>query len=162
MPVVLRHHAALELNVVEYRGAVTLAELKALAAFLANHSDYLQRDTMSVVLEDGDFSGVDLATLDALFSRYRTMFAPLRFEIVRRAAWVCLSATAQKHVDYWVNDRDSRESMSSAVRQFATFAEAADWLVLSADDAVLLETREGFEEFARFDLPVRPIAQATR
>lgn len=160
MPIVLRHSPRLELNVAEYHGGVTLAELKALAAFQARNPENLRHDTMSLVLEDADFSSVDLAALDALFSRYRTMFAPLDFEIMRRSVWVCLNPAARAYVDYWVDGRDMRSEMSSVVRQFETFAEAADWLLLAADDAPLLETREGFEDLARFDLPIGVVRTA--
>src|SRR5690606_10000032 len=124
VPVVLRLNPEMELNVVEYHGAVTLAELKAQAAFMAQNPELLRHDTLSLVLEGADFDGVDLGALDAIFARYATMFAPLSFQIMRRSAWICLSPQARGHVDYWLRGRETRETISSTVRQFETFAEA--------------------------------------
>jgi hypothetical protein len=149
--VVLRHNEQLELNLAEYRGSVTLAELKGVAVFAANNLDHLRRDSLNVVLPGADFQSVDLATLDALFSRYRAMFAPLDFQIFRRSAWVIQSPQARAHVHYWVNGRDTREAMSSAVREFETFAEAGDWLLLSDAELALVQRGEGFNEIARFE-----------
>lgn len=153
VPVVLQHNPELELNVVEYHGAVTLAELKAQAAFMAQNPEYLRFDTLSLVLEGADFDSVDLRALDAIFARYATMYAPLSFQIMRRSAWLCLSPQARPHVDHWLKGRETRESMSSAVRQFGTFPEAGDWLVLSAEDTATLERRDGFNTVTRFDIP---------
>ncbi|HYD89134.1 MAG TPA: hypothetical protein VEA80_16775 [Vitreimonas sp.] len=160
MPVVLRHSPELDLNVVEYHGAMTLAELKALAAFQAQNPVHLQRDALTIVLPDADFGAVDLDALDALFARYRAMFAPLAFQFLRRSAWLCFSENARAHVDYWVNGRDTRSSMSSAVRSFDSFAEAADWLVLTKEEAALLESRESFEEVVRYEIPIRLVRAA--
>jgi len=160
VPVVLRHNPKLDLNVVEYHGAMTLAELKALAAFQAQNPENLQRDALTIILPDADFSGVDLQALDALFVRYRAMFAPLDFQFLRRSAWLCFNESARTHVEYWVNGRDTRSSMSSAVRSFDTFAEAADWLVLTAEETVLLETRAGFDEIVRYQIPISLVRAA--
>jgi len=160
VPVVLRHNPKLDLNVVEYHGAMTLAELKALAAFQAQNPAHLQRDALTVILSDADFSGVDLQALDALFARYSAMFTPLDFQFLRRSAWLCFNERARTHVHYWVNGRDTRSTMSSAVRCFDTYAEAADWLVLTSEEAVLLETRAGFDEIVRYQIPISLVRAA--
>jgi hypothetical protein len=151
MPVVVRHNDKLELSMVEYGGSVTMAELEALASFGARNVAHLKRDMISIVLPGADFASIPIAALDDLFERYRMLFAPLDFQIYRRSAWLCLSPVAQRHVDSWVTGRDTRTAMSSALRQFATFAEACDWLVLSEQEAAAVERGEGFVEVARFE-----------
>jgi hypothetical protein len=148
--VVLRHNAALELNLVEYGGVITLAELTALAQFVAANPEHMIRDGLAVVMPGARFSDVDKPALDALFAHYRKLYAPIEFQILRRSAWVCLSQAAAPQVRHWLSG-DIREGMSSAVRQFDTLAEAGEWLVLSADEIAFAERREGFIEIVRFN-----------
>lgn len=151
MPVVLSHNETLELNLVEYTGLITLDQLTQVAAFGAKHPDFLKADTLNVVREDVDFSAVDLGELDALFARYKALFAPLNFEIYRRSAWLCLDKAAETHVNYWLGEHDMREAMSTAVRKFDTYAEAGEWLLLGAAELALVERGEGFTQLAAFD-----------
>lgn len=151
MPVVLRHNEQLELNLAEYYGSVSLAELEAVAAFLGENPSFLKRDCLSVVLPGVDFAGVEFTALDHIFGRYKILYAPLDFQIVRRSAWICQSPAAQAHVDHWVGRRDAREAMSSTLRQFNAFAEAGDWLVLSEAETIALEMGAGFDEIIRFE-----------
>lgn len=153
MPVTVRHNAALELLLVEYRGTITWDELKALAAFGARHPDYLRRETLSWVLPCGRFGDIEFARLDALFEHYRQLYAPIDFQIFRRSAWLCESAEALEHVRYWLTGRDAREAMSSTVRHFTGLAEAGEWLLLNEREVRLLERREGFEDLVSYDLP---------
>jgi hypothetical protein len=149
MTVILRHSETIELNLVEYRGGVTLAELKALAAFMAAHPAYLQRDTLNLILPGADFNACPTPSLDALFDYYRTLFAPLKLQIMRRAAWVCGSAAAQTALDHWLG-HDIREGMTSTVRQFTNLADAGDWLVLTEAEISLVESGKAFSDIARF------------
>jgi hypothetical protein len=151
VPVVLRHNEQLELSLAEYRGAVALAELEAVATFLAQTPSFLKRDCLSLVVAGAHFDNVDFAALDRLFGRYKTIYAPMSFQIIRRSAWLCLSPAAQPHIDYWVGGRDAREGMSSTLRQVDSYAEAGDWLVLSESETLTLERGDGFAELARFD-----------
>jgi len=150
--VVLRQNDGLELNLVEYRGGITLAELKALAAFMARHPAHLQRDTLNIIQPGGDFSAITLAELDALFAYYTKLFAPLNLQIMRRAAWVCRSVAAQAHLRHWLSG-DIRKGMSTSVRMFDTFADAGDWLLLSAAEMAIAESGENFTDVARFTAP---------
>ena len=150
MAVVLRHNPTLELNLTEYSGQITLAQLKGLAAYGARHPEFLRSDTLNFVAAGTDFSGVDLHDLDLLFVRYRKLFARLDFQIYRRSAWLCRSPAAAQHVAYWLNGRDMKEGMSSAVRPFETYAEAGDWLLLSGAEIAAVERGEGFTEIVRF------------
>ena len=149
MPAALRHNETLELNLVEYRGAVTLAELKALAAFMAHNPEHLQRDTLAIIQSGCDFAAIPLSELDALFAYYAKLFAPLNLQIMRRAAWVCRSAAAKAHLAHWLSG-DMRRRMFSSVRAFDTVAEGADWLLLSPGDLALIESGQNFHEIARF------------
>lgn len=162
MPVVLSHNETLELNLAEYSGAISLDELKALAQFMAKNPDDLRRDTLTILLPSAHLRDVDLNALDALFSRYRTMYAPLDFQIVRRSAWICQSEAALGHARRWVDDgrETAREEMSSLVRLFDDYATAGEWLLLSTDEIAAVERREGFVELARLDLPTRAAGPA--
>ncbi len=153
MPVVLRQNDLLELNIAEYHGSITLAELQAVADFLANDRSFLKRDCLTVVFPGAVFEGVAFDDLDRIFGRYKTLYAPMSFQIIRRSAWLCFSPAAQAHVDYWSGKRDAREAMSTTLRQFATFEEAGDWLVLSEAETLALQTGAGFDELARFETP---------
>jgi hypothetical protein len=63
--IVLRHNEALELNLVEYRDVVSLAELKALAQFAAANPEHMVRDGLAIVMPNARFSDVDAPALDA-------------------------------------------------------------------------------------------------
>lgn len=162
MTVVLRRNETLELNMVEYRGSVTLAELAALAGWHEDKCDQLRSDTLNIVLPGTDFHAVDLAALDALFAHYRDLYGGLVFQILRRSAWICQSDAAQSHVSHWLTGRNTRDGMSSDVRQFTTFAEAGDWLVLSEAATATLESGAGFVERARFHAPIEQPRLAAR
>lgn len=161
MPVVLRYNESLELNLAEYHGSVTPAELKAVAEFLAADPAFLKRDCLSVACPGCDFDSVDFRELDQLFGGYAQLYAPINFQIIRRSAWLCLSHPAQRYVDYWTIGRDARGALSTTLRQFSTYAEAGDWLVLSEAEAEALRSGSGFAEIARFeDLDLRTNASA--
>jgi hypothetical protein len=151
VPVVLRHNETLQLNVAEYTGVITAAQLVGLAEYGGRNPHILKADSLNIVREDGDFAAVDLAELDALFARFRTLFAPLNFQIYRRSAWVCCDGAGDRHVEHWLGAQDMREAMSSTVRKFETFAEAGDWLLLSPAELALVERGEGFTDLVVFD-----------
>ena len=151
MPIVLSHNETLELNLAEYTGIITIAQLTEVAGFGAKRPDFLKADTLNVVRADTDFSAVDLAELDTLFARYQTLFAPLNFQIYRRSAWLCFNKAAEAHIQYWLGEHDMREAMSSAVRKFDSYADAGDWLLLSPSELALAERGEGFTQLAVFD-----------
>lgn len=160
MPVVLRHNESLELNVAEYRGAVTVAELKAVANYLALNPTFLKRDCLSIVFPGADFDAVALETLNEIFGAYKALYQPMSFQIIRRSAWICFSPAAQAHVDHWSGKREAREAMSTTLQQFATFEEAGDWLVLSEAETLAVQTGVGFEELIRFEDTPIPQARA--
>lgn len=157
MTIVLRHSERLELNLVEYRDAISLSQLHRLAAFAGGHPEHMVRDSLAVIMPDARFSDVDAPALDALFAHYRTLYADVEFQIVRRSAWLCLSPKAAPQLRHWLTG-DARGGMSSAVSQFETYADAATWLVFSPEEAGLLERGETFAELARFgDTPAMAV-----
>jgi hypothetical protein len=154
VPITLRHSEELELNLVEYRDAITMAELERFAEFNGRNVESMTRDCLNIVMPGASFSGVDAAALDGLFARYANLYAPLNFQIIRRAAWICLSQLAAPHVRHWLGG-DARSAMSSAVRQFDSFLEAAEWLVLSPAEMAEVERGEGFVQVAHFETVAR-------
>lgn len=153
MPVILQHSRTIELNRVEYRGAVSLAEMHALGEYQLSHPEWLSYDLLNVLVADANFSGLGLDDLDRIVAKYGALFAPTELLIFRRSAWVSFSPQSQAHLDHWIARRNTRQNQTQEARQFATFAEAAAWLVLSPAKAAPLETGEGFAEMARLELP---------
>lgn len=149
MTIVLRHSERLELNLVEYRETISLAQLTGLAGFAAAHPEHMVRDAIAVIMPGARFSDVDAPALDQLFAHYRKLYAAVEFQILRRSAWLCLSPEAAPQLRHWLTG-DAREGMSSAVRQFETYTDAGEWLVLNRDEIALLERGESFAELKRF------------
>jgi hypothetical protein len=158
--VVLRHNAAIDLNLVEYRDAVSFAELKGIAAFVSADPAHMKRDTLTIVCPAAHFSSVEMTELDALFEHYRALYAPLHFDLLRRSAWVCQSEAAAPHVAHWLGG-DIRSGMRSTVREFDTIEQAGEWLVLNETEIAATVSGDGFAEIIRFtDTPVAPRAAA--
>ena len=155
MTIILRHHAELELTRADYAGSVTLEELLALAAFNAAEPQWLKHDCLSLVLPGADFLSVNFAELDAIFERYRAIYGPMRFHIMRRSAWLCLSPAARAHVDYWAVDRETKQEFSSQLRLFETFKEAGDWLMLQPSELDQLKSGDGFDVVYRSEITRR-------
>lgn len=161
MTVIIRRNEAVELNLVEFVGDISLDELKAVAKFQADKPDLLASDCLNVVRAGANFNLVTFQQLDALFEHYRMLFSPLRLQIFRRAVWLCEDDGPKPHITHWLS-RDTREGMSSTVKQCHSFAEAADWLLLMDVERSMLERGEGFDEIARFALPAEPARAIAR
>ncbi|MEQ1493054.1 MAG: hypothetical protein ABL932_21120 [Terricaulis sp.] len=161
MPVVLRHNDVLELNVAEYHGAVSFGELKGVADYMAANSSFLKYDCLSVVFPGCRFDGIAFDALNELFGRYKGLYEPMTFQIIRRSAWICFSPAAQAHVDHWSGKREAREAMSTTLQQFASFEEAGDWLVLSEAETLAVQNGAGFHELTRFEDTPIPQARAS-
>jgi hypothetical protein len=148
VPVVVRFNETIDLNRVEYSGAVTRAELDALSGYAAANPVHMRRDTLAVILPSAHFD-VSHDYLDALFERYRELYAVLHFEMLRRAAWICHSSLADAKIRYWLGG-DTRSAMFTAVRLFETYAGAGEWLVLNSEETLTAERGEGFVELFSF------------
>ncbi|MBX3430703.1 MAG: hypothetical protein KF779_14060 [Hyphomonadaceae bacterium] len=159
MTLVLRHHTGLELNRAEFCNAITATEVTAMIDLQVANPFWLSCDALNIVTP-GAYFDFELSGLDKIFERYRALFADQSLMILRRAAWICRSPAAQRHIRHWVDGRNLREGMSSDVRQFDTFDDACAWLVLAPQHAPTLETGDGFTEIGRFDMPnAKPIAR---
>jgi hypothetical protein len=95
---------------------------------------------------------VSATDLDSVIARYRILFEPSSLLIFRRSAWVNFSPDSQPQLDHWIARRNTRREQTLEARQFTTFVDAAAWLTLPAEKASILETGEGFDELARYDL----------
>ncbi len=154
MTLVVRHNEKLELNRVDYIGAVSMTELADFAKFNAANPTWVTYDCLSVVAPRADFLSVNFRELDALLAEYREIYQPLNFLILRRAAWLCLSDAALPHVRHWTRDpAEKRTAMSSDVRLFTNYQDAADWLLLRPGELPRIEAGEGFIEIFRSEAP---------
>lgn len=153
MTIILQHSRTVELNRVEYRGPISIAEMHALAEFQLGHPDWIAYDFFSLIAAGADFHALTRNDLDSVVVKYRRLFERKDMIIFRRAAWVSHSPQAQAHLDHWIAQRNAPEGQTQEARQFATCAEAAAWLALPADQAANLETGEGFTELARLESP---------
>jgi hypothetical protein len=147
--VIFRRNEEIELNLCEFTGAIALDELKAVAKYQADKPDILGSDTFNLVRADADFSAITFSMLDQMFEHYRRLFMPLRLQIFRRAVWLCESDAPKAHVAYWLS-QDAKENMSTTVKHCHSFAEAADWLLLTDAERGMVERCEGFVEIIRF------------
>lgn len=132
---------------------MSAAEMIAVAEYQIQHPDWLAYDGFNFIADDADFSPVRIEDLDGVISQYRPLFEPSKLLIFRRSAWLSLNPSAQAQLDHWIARRNTRREQTLEARQFDTIAEAAAWLTLPTDEASILETGEGFEELARYDLP---------
>jgi len=150
LPIILRHNAALELNRVEYSGALRAKDLHDHAAFNAANPVWLGFDCVSIVHENIDISTISLNDLDGVFKAHRELFEPLNLMFMRRSAWVCESALAQRLLRHWMDKRNADKSRWADVRQFETFEAAAEWMLLSSENTAILKHGVDFQEIARF------------
>jgi hypothetical protein len=153
LTVVFRHSGELEINRVDYVGAVTMAELNALADYQSNDSDWLTYDSVSVVAPGTAFVGISQSGLNALFAKYKAIYERLNFVVLRRSCWMCDSPAAQDLVTYWLTGNDPLNDLSSDARQFWSFEAAGEWLMLKPGESPKLENGESFREIARFAFP---------
>jgi hypothetical protein len=153
MTIILRRNETIELNVVEFGGAINLDELEHLARHQAEHPMSAKSDALNVIAPGAIFDGVDFAALDALNAYYRTLYQTIDFQILRRAAWVCRSEVARPMLEHWLRGRNPNDGFSSDVRVFTTLGQGADWLLLNVAETDELLSGHGFVEIARFHAP---------
>ena len=151
MPIILRHNPTLELNRVEYFGAMTARDMHDHAQYNADNPIWLGFDCISVIHADVDVSAISLTNLDGVFTAHRELFEPLGLVFMRRSGWVCESPAGQRFLSHWLAKRNVDKSPWADVRQFDTFEAASEWLLLNAEAAAALKSGEGFHEIARFE-----------
>jgi len=151
--VIFQHHDALELNRIDYRGAVSSEELFAHARFRTAAPHWLNYDHLNVILADANAADVTREALSALRLRHDGLFRPENLLILRRSAWVCFSASARPLLRHWLHTRDATAERHTSVRLFDSIEEACGWLVLNVREAALVARSEGFREVQRFHAP---------
>ena len=150
MAIILRHNPKLELSRVEYTGAIRGKDMHDHAAYNAANPIWLSFDCISVIHDDVDVSVISLPDLDGVFSAHRELFEPLNLMFMRRSAWVCESPAGQRFLSHWLTKRNADKSPWADVRQFNSFEAAAEWMLLSAENAAILKNGDDFKEIARF------------
>jgi len=153
MTLCFKHNAQLELNRVEYSGALAPKELYAHAHFRGAHGQWLNYDHLNLVLPGADASQLSNTMLDAIYAQHQALFQTEKLLILRRSAWVCQSAAAMGALRYWLGDRFTKPRAYTDVRLFETIEDACDWLLLQGHEKALAVRGEGFEEIARFTAP---------
>ncbi len=153
MPIRFRHNEELELNRIDYSGALSVEEMFEHAKFRAAHLQWLNFDHINVALPGADSSRLTPASLDDLFAKHQALFLTQKLLIRRRSAWVCLSPGARATLDYWLGDRIAKPRAFTDVRLFESFEAAADWLLLRGREKALAVNGEGFTEIASFHAP---------
>ncbi len=153
MSVRFQHHDALEINRIDYGGALSADEFYAHAHFRLAQPQWLNYDHINVILPDADASALTRGVLDALFLKHQALFDTHKLLIMRRSAWICQSPGARPLLDYWLSDQDKTRAAHTEVRLFETFEAAGEWLVLTPPQSALVARGEGFREIARFEAP---------
>jgi hypothetical protein len=148
----LQHSPSLELNRIVYAGAISTAEMVALAEYQLGHPNWLAYDVFNLIAPDADFSAVRANDLDAIVAKYKALFEPRDLVIFRRSAWLSHSPASQQQLEHWIARRNTRGAQTLQARQFEEFAPAAAWLGLGPDRAHLLESGAEFGEVARYEL----------
>ena len=156
MPIVLRHNAKLELSRIEYTGVMRAKDMHDHASFNAANPVWLGFDCVSVIHDDVEVSGISLPDIDGVFSAHRELFEPLNLMFMRRSAWVCASPDGQRFLSHWMTKRNADKRPWADVRQFDSFEAAAEWMLLSAENAALLKNGDDFKEVARFASAAAP------
>jgi hypothetical protein len=150
VPIILRHNSKLELSRVEYSGAMRSRDIHDHAAYNAANPIWLGFDCISVIHADVEVSDLSISDVDCVFDVHRELFEPLKLMFMRRSAWVCESAAGQHLLSHWITKRNADQSPWTEVRQFDSFEAAGEWMLLSAENAAILKSGEGFKEIARF------------
>ncbi len=153
MTIIFRHHEKLEINRVDYCGAIRLTELLEHARYRTTVAHWLNHDHINVVARGAHAPDVTKAALDALYLQHRELFETEKLLIRRRSAWICQSPPVLDILKYWVGARGAKKSGHTDVRLFDTFEEAGQWLVLNHEEIAIAASGEGFFEVARFDAP---------
>jgi len=153
MAISFKHSERLELNRIEYSGALSTDELFAHARFRGEAKQWLNYDHINLILPGTDASHLARADLDDLFQRHQALFETQKLLILRRSAWVCQSAGALEMLRYWLGDRAAKPRAFTDVRLFETIDAACDWLLLQGDEKTLAVSGEGFDEVAHFIAP---------
>lgn len=149
MAIVISENIDLKLHVIRFHERVTFNELCELGARHRERPEWAAADTFHIVEEGADLSDLTEGKLDVLRVHYRALHQSLELFMVRRAAWVCRDAVSCRILEYWLQDRHSRDGQGTDVMLVANIKDAAD--LFSDDEIAVVQNEIGFVEIARFD-----------
>lgn len=149
MAIVISENIDLKLHVIRFQERVTFNELCELGARHRERPEWAAADTFHIVEEGADLSDLTEGKLDVLRVHYRALHQSLELFMVRRAAWVCRDAVSCRILEYWLQDRHSRDGQGTDVMLVANLKDAAD--LFSDDEIAVVQNELGFVEIARFD-----------
>ncbi len=142
MSISLDYNAEVALHVVKFYGKITFEELTALGALHRSRPDWAGGDTINILDDAVDVSSLTNAHLDALRRHYRDLHQSFDLYVLRRAAWICRSASACAVLEYWLADRHSHDGQSSEVCLVANLSDAS--CLFSQEEIAAVEVWRGF------------------
>ncbi len=149
MAIIISENDNLKLHVIRFRERVTFNELCALGACHREQPTWAAADAVHIVEEGADLSDLTEAKLDVLRQHYRALHQSLELFLVRRAVWVCRDAVSCRIVEYWLQDRHSRDGQGTDLMLVADLNDAAE--LLTAEEISAARDDFGFIELARFE-----------
>lgn len=158
MAIVISENSDLKLHVIRFQGRVTFSELCELGARHREQPEWAAADTFHIVEEGADLSDLTEGKLDVLRVHYRALHQSLELFMVRRAAWVCRDVVSCRILEYWLQDRHSRDGQGTDVMLVADLNDAAD--LFSDEEIAVVQSDCGFVEIARFDDAARAPGRA--
>jgi len=149
MAIVISENEHLKLHVIRFQERVTFNELCALGACHRERPTWAAADTLHIVEEGADLTDLTEGKLDVLRQHYRALHQSLELFLLRRAVWVCRDAVSCRIVEYWLQDRHSRDGQGTDLMLVADLHDAAE--LLTAEEISAAQDDCGFLELARFE-----------
>lgn len=149
MPIELFDQQELGFHVVRMTGALDNGQLRRLHRFHAENVQWLKSDVIHILTRDLDCSPVELGEIDALRSDYSTLFRSLDLYLVRRAGWLCLSASAMAYVDRWLRGRHAHDGLGADIMLAVELARLAP--VFEEEELEAVRAWRGFSLIGSID-----------
>lgn len=151
MPILMRHHEALELTRVDFYGKLLPEHMQGYGDYGMANQQWVEFDTMTFVAADTDVSAMTPAYIDSFFNAFGQVLRTSDKMVRRRTGWVCDSPVYEAVLNLWLEKRNADCEPGGQVRLFKTTEAACEWLLLTPSGAAALASGEGFAELARFD-----------
>ncbi|MCA8886139.1 MAG: hypothetical protein KDA35_05915 [Hyphomonadaceae bacterium] len=136
MPITLSMHRRLGLHLIRFENVVTFDELVELGRLHATFPAFAAADAIHIIESDADMSQLHLSQIDLLRDHYARLQRSLDLYLVRRAAWVCSTATTCRLVEYWLDGRHSLDGQQTEVVVGSDLAEASPLFLQDEIEAV--------------------------
>lgn len=149
LPISISINSEHAIHVIDFAGAVRFSELVALGRTHADNPTWAGADTLHIVDDAADLSQLTNAQLDTMRAHYRKLHQSIEFFLLRRSGWVCRSADACRVVEYWLQERHSRDGQGTEVLLAMTLDGLAD--LFSPHEIQAVASRSGFIEYLRID-----------